>query len=134
MANKRKELDPAEVERLAGEGLAQYQIAQALGVGWMTWADRRDTNPEILEALKRGEQAAIGKVENALFANAMSGNLGAQCFFLKNRAPHRWKDKTEQVITANVQADTLNDDFLAVVAAGRSAGAASTAADSTQPH
>jgi len=125
---KKIELDPAEVERLAGEGLAQYQIAQALGISWDTWAARRDDPAtQVSEALKRGEQAAIGKVENALFANAMSGNLGAQCFFLKNRAPHRWKDKTEQVITANVQADTLNDDFLASVAAASGAGAATSA-------
>ena len=124
---KRKELDPAEVERLAGEGLALYQIAQALGCSWDTLHRRAGESAEIAEALKRGEQAAIGKVENALFANAMSGNLGAQCFFLKNRAPHRWKDKTEQVITANVQADTLNDDFLASVAAASGAGAATPA-------
>jgi hypothetical protein len=49
------QLDPAEVERLAGEGLAQYQIAKALGVSWDTWAARRDDPAtKVSEALKRG--------------------------------------------------------------------------------
>lgn len=116
--SRKIELDPTEVERLAGTGLAEYQIAQALGVSWPTWADRRDTNPEVLEALKRGQVAAIGKVENALYESAVGGNLGAQVFFLKNRAGERWRDKTEQVTTLHTApAETLSDDFLGTVAA-----------------
>lgn len=118
-------LDPAEVERLAGEGLAQYQIAKALGIAWNTWAKYRDAEPAISEALKRGEQAAIGTIENALYESAKNGNLGAQVFFLKNRASDRWRDKTEQVTTLHTTpAEVMDDDFLAAVAAGGRIGAA----------
>jgi hypothetical protein len=46
-------------------------------VCWNTFNARRKENPEIDEALKRGQQAALGKVENALYASAVQGNLGA---------------------------------------------------------
>jgi hypothetical protein len=73
-----KPLDTARIEELAASGLAQYQIAQSLGISWDTWAKRRD-DPEtgVSEALKRGEQAAIGVIENALYKSAAEGNLGA---------------------------------------------------------
>lgn len=129
------ELDLAEVERLAGAGLAEYQIAQALGVSWPTWADRRDTVPEVLEALKRGQTAAIGKVENALYESAVGGNLGAQVFFLKNRAGERWRDKTEQVTTLHTApAETLSDDFLGTIAASGSSRIAAKASDPPKSH
>lgn len=115
------ELDPAEVERLAGEGLAGYQVAQALGISYDTLARRMDSDAEIADALKRGQMSAIGKVENALYESAVKGNLGAQVFYLKNRASDRWKDKTEQVTTLHTTpAEVLDDDFLATVAAGSS--------------
>jgi hypothetical protein len=129
------ELDPAEVERLAGEGLAGYQIAQALGVSYDTLARRRDADAEIADALKRGQEAAIGKVENALFESALKGNLGAQVFFLKNRASDRWRDKTEQVTTLHTTpAEVLNDEFLAAVAAGGRAGAIAPQGDKAKSH
>jgi hypothetical protein len=112
-------VDPAKVEQLAGEGLAQYQIAQALGMSWNTFQSRRDEDAEVFEALKRGQQAAIGKVENALYESAIKGNLGAQVFFLKNRAADRWKDKTEQVRTVQAAAAAdLTDDELAEAVKG----------------
>jgi len=107
------QLDPAEVERLAGEGLAGYQVAQGLGVSYDTLARRIADTAEIAEALKRGQQAAIGKVESALYESAVKGNLGAQVFFLKNRASDRWRDRTE--IDQNVRSvptRELTDDEL----------------------
>lgn len=99
MARPKAVLDPAEVERLAGEGLAEYQIAQAIGVAWNTYARCKDEQTEVAEALKRGQRCAIGKVENALFTSAVGGNLGAQVFFLKNRASDQWRDKMQQELT-----------------------------------
>ena len=34
-------------------------------------------------------------MESALYESAIKGNLGAQVFFLKNRASDRWRDRTE---------------------------------------
>ncbi|MHA1395784.1 MAG: hypothetical protein ACTSRZ_19965 [Promethearchaeota archaeon] len=38
-------------------------------------------------------------VEDALFMNALKGNVTAQIFWLKNRGKGRWKDKFEHDIT-----------------------------------
>ena len=112
------EIDPLKVEELAADGFAEYQIAQGLGVCWNTFNARRKENPEIDEALKRGQQAALGKVENALYASAVQGNLGAQVFYLKNRSGGKWRDKTEQAVSLSTPAGALDDDALAAIAAG----------------
>lgn len=112
------EIDPVKVEELAADGFAEYQIAKGLGVCWNTFNARRKENPEIDEALKRGQQAAIGKVENALYASAVQGNLGAQIFYLKNRTGGKWRDKTEQAVSLSTPAGALDDDALAAIAAG----------------
>jgi len=87
-------------------------------VCWNTFNARRKENPEIDEALKRGQQAALGKVENALYASAVQGNLGAQVFYLKNRSGGKWRDKTEQAVSLSTPAGALDDDALAAIAAG----------------
>ena len=48
---------------------------------------------ELLESIKRGKDKGIATITNALFNSAKEGNLGAQIFYLKNRAG--WKDKIE---------------------------------------
>lgn len=126
-----KPIDLKRLEELAAQGLAGYQIAQALGISYDTLARRLEDTAEIAEALKRGEQAAIGTVENALYRNATEGNnLGAQIFWLKNRSSGKWRDKTEQVIGLTAPADLLDDDALAAIAAGRGAGTSAKAGGS----
>lgn len=47
--------------------------------------------------------------------------MGAQVFFLKNRASDRWKDKTETVTTLHTTpAEAIDDDSLAAIALGGS--------------
>ena len=50
-------------------------------------------------------------VEDALFLNAAKGNLGAQIFYLKNRAKERWKDKIEEDINLNVHKGLSFEEF-----------------------
>ena len=45
------------------------------------------------EAVSEAESDAIGKVENALFEAAISGNVMAIQVYLYNRDPKRWTDK-----------------------------------------
>lgn len=113
-----KPIDPKKVEELAGQGLAGYQIAEGLGISYDTLARRIADTAEIADALKRGEQKAIGTVENALYMSAVQGNLGAQIFYLKNRTGGKWRDKTEQAVSLSTPAGTLDDDALAAIAAG----------------
>lgn len=84
-------IDFDEVERLAGLGNTEAEIALALGVCADTIASRKKKYSEFAERIKRGRQRAINKVENALFTTATGGNTTAQIFFLCNRAPDKWK-------------------------------------------
>lgn len=93
MGRPRIQLDIAEVERLAGLGLTEHEIAASLGVNYTTLLDRKKTLSEFSEALKRGKIKAVTEVSNAMYNAAMDGNITAQIFFLKNRARDQWKDK-----------------------------------------
>lgn len=58
---------------------------------------KKDTelNDKVLEILDSRTQT----VEDALFASAVKGNITGQIFWLKNRAPHRWRDRQEIGVT-----------------------------------
>ena len=97
--------DLAEVERCAALGLTKEQIALTLGIGYSTLFQKERENPEFKAAIKRGQAAGIKAVTNALYENAMGGNTTAQIFFLKNRAPEDWKDRTEQSVTSKTKVE-----------------------------
>ena len=112
----------------ASQGLTQKQIAQNLGINEATLYDWLKKYPKLSEAIKKGKEAAIEKVENALFKRAigydyqevkvyrttrkdgtvyerqeivkkhMPPDTTAIIFFLKNRAPDRWTDRKETAI------------------------------------
>ncbi len=65
MGRRKIALDPAEVERLAAQGLAEYQIAEALGISQDTLDRRKQDAADIAEALQRGQRGARGEIENA---------------------------------------------------------------------
>ena len=113
-----------KAEELASQGLTLGQIATSLGISHQTMNARRKEYFEFSEAIKRGQVKGIGKITNALFENAMGGNVTAQIFYLKNRAPEEWKDrqhidKTGETtmhvkftqIEANGVDDELEDEF-----------------------
>lgn len=88
-------IDPAKVERLASQGLTKQQICDSLGISDQTLLNREKVDLELLEAIKRGRAKGLKEVSNALFEAATSGNVTAQIFYLKNRAPGDWKDRVE---------------------------------------
>jgi len=90
-----------QIEKWAGEGLTKAEIAHNMGISRNCFVDWRKKSSCIEDAIKRGEEAAIDKVENALFSAACSGNITAQIFFLKNRRPDLWKDKRDTEISGN---------------------------------
>ncbi len=67
MGRRKIALDPAEVERLAAQGLAEYQIAEALGISQDTLDRRKQDSEAIAEALQRGRGGARGAIENVAF-------------------------------------------------------------------
>ncbi len=86
-------IDIKKVETLASRGLTQQQICDALGICVQTLINRKKSNIELMEAIKRGTAQGIAEVVNSLFEAAVSGNVQAIQFFLKNRAG--WKDKVD---------------------------------------
>ena len=83
----------AKAESLSAQGLTMEQIADCLGIAAGTLYGKQAKHDELHEAIKSGRAKGIATITNALFVSAKGGNLGAQCFYLKNRAG--WADKFE---------------------------------------
>ena len=83
------------VEGWARDGLTDEQIANNLGISIQTFYTYKKEHLEFFESLKKGKEIVDYQVENALLQNALSGNITAQIFWLKNRKPAKWKDKRE---------------------------------------
>ena len=95
MGRKRIRVVPDDVERLASEGLSEYQIAAMLGVSQDTFTARKKDEPAICAALKRGRARAVGEVENLAFEAAKKAAedpryQASLIFFLKTQA--RWTE------------------------------------------
>ena len=76
-------------------GLTQAEICEQIGVPVRTFRRWCTQDPRIKQAISVGAEAALASVENALFKKAQSGDLGAMCFFLKNRDPEHWSEHPE---------------------------------------
>jgi hypothetical protein len=85
VGRKRIHIDLAEVERLAGLGLAQEEIALSLGISYETLRKRKNENVAFVGAIKRGKARAGGEVANALFQQALAGNVAAAIWYEKTR-------------------------------------------------
>lgn len=74
-------------------GSTLSEIAENIGVTERTLYSWRANKPEFFQALKKAQNIADKLVEESLFRNAISGNVVAQIFWLKNRQPDLWRDK-----------------------------------------
>jgi hypothetical protein len=86
-ANKKAEY----LEQLR-DGLNRGESARAIGVSRMTVWEHRKDDPDFDQACKDAQDEAVEEVEDALYESAVNGNVTAAIFYLKNRAPGRWKD------------------------------------------
>ena len=91
------------LEGWARDGLTKEQIAHNIGIGRTTLYEWEQKEPNIANVLKRNREIVEFEVENALYKSAMSGNVTAQIFWLKNRRKEQWRDKVEY--------ETNNDDL-----------------------
>lgn len=87
------------LEGWARNGLTNEQIASNMSIGITTLWKWRKKSPKIANALKTGKDEADLQVENALYKEALKGNVTAIIFWLKNRKPVEWRDKVQQEIT-----------------------------------
>lgn len=79
----------------ARNGLTDAQIAHNIGINVATLYTWKNKYSEIGNALKETKEIVDNEVENALYKSALSGNVTAQIFWLKNRRPDRWREKRE---------------------------------------
>nr|DAM26716.1 MAG TPA: terminase small subunit [Caudoviricetes sp.] len=77
------------------QGLTQAEICAAIDVPVRTFRRWCTENKSIAQAVANGKEVAVAAVEDALYKKALSGDLGAMCFFLKNRAPEQWSEHPE---------------------------------------
>ena len=109
-----------EIEKLARDGLTNSEIAKIIGVSDQTFYNLKRYSKEFLYALNKGKLEANRMVEAALFHKAtgyshpetkafsFEGQIiteevikhyppdtEAAKFWLKNKDPENWKDKTE---------------------------------------
>ena len=100
------------VEGWARDGLTNEQIAKNLNIGKTTFYKMLKEYPELSEHLKKGKEVVDYEVENALLKSALSGNITAQIFWLKNRKPRQWKDKVEVEDKSNKETLDKLDEVL----------------------
>lgn len=88
--------DLKRIEELASYGMTQDQICTACGITYDTLWKHKLKEPELAEAIRRGQSRGIGEVTNSLFRNATEArNVAAQIFYLKARA--QWRDNAVEL-------------------------------------
>lgn len=91
-------LEPDKLILLKGwsrDGLSKEQIAHNIGIGRTTLYEWEQKEPNIANTLKKGREVVDFEVENALLQSALSGNVTAQIFWLKNRKKLQWRERQE---------------------------------------
>ncbi|HDL8998262.1 TPA: helix-turn-helix domain-containing protein [Staphylococcus aureus] len=124
------------VEGWKRDGLTDEQITRNLGVSKHTLIKWKKNIPDFLDAIKKGKEVSDYELENALHKRAVGyyyeeetvtnkgevvkikkyehANPTSLIFALKNRLPHKYRDKVEQEITnRNIEiniGDYVDDD------------------------
>ena len=89
------EEDIKNVEKWAGSGLGERQIATLLGCSLSTITRVKKRSEQFEHALKKGRATAVASVANKLYENAMEGKETSAIFFLKNRDADNWADRIQ---------------------------------------
>lgn len=98
------------VQGWARDGLTDQQIAEKMGIGVRTLYEWKKKHSQFSQALKSGKEVVDYAVENALLKKALAGDVGACCFWLKNRRPDKWKDRIDAAVSMeDHKTDMLSD-------------------------
>ena len=74
------------------EHLTDKGAAERLGIARSTLINWRKKSDKLNNAINLGKELTDQQVENALYKSAVSGNVTAMIFWLKNRKPKMWCD------------------------------------------
>ena len=116
-----------KLEGWARDGLTDEQIAENMGISRSTLNSWKDKYSDISDTLKRGKEVVDRQVENALLKRALGyrydevtmengvetkrvtkevmPDTTAQIFWLKNRKPDVWRDKTAIEHSGEIKGD-----------------------------
>lgn len=83
-----------QARKLCLLGAKDTDLADFFGVCEKTINNWKSQHPEFLQSIKDGKENADVAVVQSLYKTALEGNTTAQIFWLKNRQPSKWRDKT----------------------------------------
>lgn len=114
-------------------GATDEDLAHFFGIAESTLNQWKQKHCKFVESLRRGKEVARGEVANALFQAAVgyermvekvvdgevveckewvSGDVGAQKYFLNNRAHKHWRNEPEVATVVNNNTLQLPDEFI----------------------
>ena len=116
-------IDYENVRECAKRGLTCKQIALCNGFSLGSYYNWIKEDPKFKEAVEEGRQEGIAVIVNRLYEKAENGDLSSIIFFLKNRAPERWRDGRDLNVQATANKTTSiteksEAELLAIVNAG----------------
>ena len=82
----------------ARDGLSDEQLARKIGISTSTLYEWKNKHTDFADSIKKSKEVADFEVESALYKKACSGDVTAQIFWLKNRKPDKWRDKTDMTV------------------------------------
>ena len=91
------------------EHLTDDDVAKKLGINRKTLYEWRKKSDKLNNAINLGKELTDQQVENALYKSAMSGNVTAMIFWLKNRKPDKWNDVNK--LDVNTEIVVIQDDI-----------------------
>lgn len=104
------------IAAMCRNGATMDIIAEKFGITLSTLYEYRKKHSEFGEVLSQNAEIADFTVEQALYKNAVEGNLTAQIFWLKNRQARRWRDQQhvfqQQQNVQRFDYDNLSDEEL----------------------
>lgn len=76
---------------MLGNGNTIASICEGLGLTTSAYRKHRLTDPEFAQEVDEVKSLRTHLVEDALYVNALGGNVTAQIFYLVNRRPEDWQ-------------------------------------------
>lgn len=107
MGRAKLQFDPVEVERLAGLGLTNEEIALALGISEATLYRRKVDTESFERAMKRGKAKVKVDIGNRVYEKAMEGDSSMLKWFEQSRFGYSEKQAIDH--SGKLEIEYVND-------------------------
>lgn len=103
-----------EVRAMAWAGCSQQEMAAWFDVTLSTFQQWLIRWPPMGEAMALMGRLADDRVVQALYTQALEGNVGAAVFWLKNRRRNEWRDRWDIDVSGEIKTDAMDTRQLAL--------------------